>query len=658
MEEIVSRDRLYELYSIITSLDSAYYGESSSSVSDKEYDTLYKEMLSLEQRYPKDVKTNSPSNRIGNDLSSGFNKVTHTTPMMSIDNSYNFETITQWVAKIESDLETTSSTYSAELKMDGVACSILYEKGEFVRAVTRGNGSIGDDISANVRTIKTIPLLLSKPLDIEVRGEIFMRFDDFAKLNTRLESEGKPPLQNPRNTTAGTIKLISPKETAKRTLQFAAYFALQNSPLATHIQQLDLLESLGFTVVKHSLPLDTSADLINYCKQWDRAKFKLPYPVDGIVMKVNETKSHSILGTTAKAPRWALAYKYEPERATAEILAIDVQVGRTGVLTPVARLTPVELAGTTVSNCTLHNFDEINRLAINVGDLVKVEKSGEIIPKVVDVVTRKSTSPFPAPTQCPSCTSELSHIDGEVALRCLNSSCPAKVFASLTHYVSRTTMDIAGLGPAVMQQLIDAELVTTPASLYLLTFTQLISLERMGEKSATNLIDALKESKNRGLATLLFAIGIPHVGKQTARVLAQSFGSYAHLSTSSIEKLEEIDSIGPEIAQSVHTFFSLEQNQELFTQFEALGLDLTEEIPVFDAVNAPLMGKNIVLTGTLSTMGRKEATMLLENAGAKVTSAVSKKTDMVVAGDNAGSKKTKAEKLGIEVVSEDFLATL
>ncbi len=652
----MDKARISELYRQIKEYDTSYYGDGVSRVTDREHDTLYKELLALEEQFPELKIENSPTSRVGDDLTGGFAKVAHKRPMKSIDNSYSSDDIAHWVSRTRELANDTTITFTAELKMDGVACSLHYSDGKLVQAVTRGNGSVGDDITANVRTIRSIPLTISQKDSVEIRGEIYMTFANFQNLNTRLVSEGKSAMQNPRNTTAGAIKLLSPQEVSKRNLSFCAYYLLSDSEPPTHLENLSTLKRDGFSVVEHSSELKTDSDVVAFCDEWNAKRFDLGYPVDGIVIKVNQLSLYEKIGTTSKAPRWAIAYKYEAEKADTTILAIDIQMGRTGIATPVARLEPVELAGTTVQNCTLHNFDEIERLGVNIGDVVTIEKSGEIIPKVLKVSAKKSVGNFVMPTECPSCGTDLVKLGSEVAYRCLNGSCPEKRFAALSHFVSRNAMDIAGCGPAVLQQLLDSELITDAADLYTLTSEELLTLDRMGEKSATKLISAFEKSKQKGLASFINGIGIPQVGASTAKILAKAFGSLSALMDAKVEVLIELDTIGDEIADSIISFFASEENKALMEKFTTANLLLEEEV-IEQTGELPLAGHSYVVTGTLSKYGRKEAGEILERAGAKISSSVSKKTTGLIAGEKAGSKLAKAEKLGVPVLSEDFIDT-
>lgn len=650
-------ERLQELYDLINSYDKAYYGTGQSLVTDYEYDTLYKEMLTLEEKHPEFKSPDSPTNRVGDDLTTGFQKVAHKSPMLSIANTYSPDELVEWVEKTAKTIPDAAITFTAELKMDGIACTLRYNDGSFVQAITRGNGTVGDDITTNVKTIKSIPLTIDLPGDVEVRGEIYMKFSDFDNLNKRLVDEGKQPMQNPRNTTAGTVKLLSPAEVAKRKLSFSAYYLLDGSEESSHLENLEKLSAFGFTAVEHSKELDSSAAVSEFCAKWDNERFNIDYPIDGMVIKVNQKEFYNTLGTTAKSPRWAVALKFEPEQAESELLAIDYQVGRTGVITPVARLTPMELAGTIVKNATLHNFEEIERLGVNVGDIVSVEKSGEIIPKILKVAKKINNEKFIPPTECPSCGANLCKIEGEVALRCTNEFCSSKNFAALTHFVSRNAMDIAGCGPSIIEVLLNKKLIETAADLYTLKSSDLIKLDRMGDKSVKNLIEAIKKSKEAGLARVLHGLGIPHVGSQVAKIITKEFNTIDALKAATTYDLEALDTIGPEIAESVVHFLTNERNLSIIDKLAECGVKLSEEVQE-SAAGSSLEGQTFVLTGTLEKFGRKEAKELLESHGAKVSGSVSKKTFAVIAGDKAGSKRKKAEELGIPVYEESFLEEL
>jgi DNA ligase (NAD+) len=650
------RERIEELRRRIRELDAAYYGRGESLVPDREYDRLYRELVELERANPHLRSPDSPTRRVGSDLTKEFPKVEHTVPMMSIDNTYSEEELGEWLARTDRLLAGERARFIGELKIDGVACALRYDKGRLVRAITRGNGTVGDDITANARTIRSIPLAVEYTEPFEVRGEIYLTFENFRRLNERLVENGKPPMQNPRNTTAGTIKLQDPAVVARRRLDFAAHYLLSDTPREAHSVNLAFLASLGFATVIHSDVLTSPEALLAFCDQWRRGRNDLPFPVDGVVVKVDDMRQHTRLGATAKSPRWMIAYKYRPDRAETLLEAIEAQVGRTGVVTPVARLRPVPLAGTTIRNATLHNYDEVARLDIRQGDTVLIEKGGEIIPKVVAVVSEKRpahAAVVEPPARCPSCGSSTVRIDEEVAIRCVNTSCPAQRFASLSHFVSRAAMNIDGLGPAVLRQLIDRGLVETFADLYELSHEHLSRLERMGEKSAANLVRAIEASRSNPLDRLIHALGIRMIGAQAAKVLAHNVSDLADLYDMPRQTLESLEGIGPSMAQSLRLYFDRPANRELIERLRRGGLNLSGlATPATGEEELPLRGMTFVLTGTLANYTRPRATALIEERGGRVGSSVSKKTSYVVAGADPGSKLTKARSLGVSVLDE------
>lgn len=650
----MSKEKLTEIYAKINEYDAAYYGRGESLVSDLEYDKLYKEMLEIEAEFPELKSPNSPSMRVGNDLTGGFAKVTHKTKMMSIDNSYNENDIRLWLNRLYELCETKEISVCGEMKIDGVSCSLIYENGKLVRAITRGNGIIGDDITANVRVIKSIPLEVNKKTNFEIRGELYMKFADFDTLNKQMEENGKPLFANPRNTTSGTMKSLSPREVANRKISFFAYYLLDDSVFETQIQHLDELAKLGFSVVEHGNALKNYDEIVAFIEKYREKRKKLSYPVDGIVFKLNELNLYEKVGTTAKSPRWAVAYKYEPEQAQTKIFEIDLQVGRTGIITPVARFTPIELSGTRVSNASLHNFDEIQRLEVDVGAEVLVEKSGEIIPKVIEVVKKTGTI-FTTPEKCPICGSKAVKNGEEVALRCSNRNCPAIKAAFFEWFVSKNAMNIDGMGPAIIEQMLQRNLVNDVADIFALNKNDFLLLEGIKEKSAQNLFSAIQNAKSGGLSKVITAVGIPLVGNQTAKLIAQNFKNYENLKNSKEDDLLKIDMIGEEIAKSVVAFFADEENQKIFDKFAEFGVSLEEEI---SENSSELQGKTIVLTGTLTKFTRDEATVILEKYGAKVAGSVSKKTSLVIAGENAGSKLDKARELNVEIADESYLEEL
>jgi DNA ligase (NAD+) len=637
----------------IRSYDAAYYGRGESLISDREYDELYRRLVTLEQQHPGLVTPDSPTQRVASDLTKEFAKIRHAVPMMSIENTYSEPDVQEWMERVQKLLPGQKVSFVGELKVDGVASSLVYEKGRLATGVTRGDGVTGDDVTANVRTIKSIPLSLSARENLEVRGEVYMSFEDFRRLNDSLVENGQKPMQNPRNTTSGTLKLLDPKEVARRNLSFSAYFLLSKSHAKSHRDNLAYLESLGFPAVIRSGRLDSTGEVLEFLKEWNKKRHDLNFPVDGVVIKVDDLGQQEKLGATAKSPRWVIAFKYQPETAVTRVVAIEPNVGRTGVVTPVAKLDPVLLAGTTIRNATLHNYDEIRRLDVRVNDFVTIEKGGEIIPKIIAVLVEKRPSygkKFEEPAACPSCGARLVRLKEEVALRCVNNSCPAQLFASLTHFVSRSAMNIEGLGPALIAKLLEAGLIKNVADLFTLARERLAGLEGMGEKSAANIIDALEASKKNTLDRLLHGIGIRMVGAQTARVLAQEVRDIADLFTMPSEKLEALPNIGPRVAQSVRSFFDREENRKLIERLRECGINCKGmEKPAADAMFA---GKTFVLTGGLAKYSREDAARLIEERGGHASGSVSKKTDYVVGGEDPGSKLEKARTLGVAVLSE------
>ncbi|MBD3420709.1 MAG: NAD-dependent DNA ligase LigA [Chitinivibrionales bacterium] len=654
------RANLKKLRRRIAKYDAAYYGRNASLIRDRDYDSLYAQLVKLEQEHPEYACPDSPTQRIGSDLTREFPKVEHSVPMMSIDNTYSEEELMEWVQRVRKVIPDQPIRFAGELKVDGVALALRYEHGSLVKAITRGNGTAGDEVTSNARTIRSIPLQVDYSEPFEVRGEAYLTFANFQRLNKMMIEAGQKPMQNPRNTTSGTLKLQNPAEVAKRKLSFAAYVMLCDLNQKSHFENIELLDKLGFPCVIHSPVMQSVENIISFCEMWETKRHEVDFPVDGIVIKVDSYAQQQRLGSTAKSPRWVIAFKYQPETAVTRVEAIDAQVGRTGVVTPVARLEPVLLGGTTIRNATLHNYDEIKRLDVRVGDYVEIEKGGEIIPKVVTVIIEKrppNSSECAPPATCPSCDSALTTLEGEVARRCVNSSCPAQIFASLSHFVSRPAMNIDGLGPAILQQLLERKCVTNPADLFTLTKEQLAGLDRMAEKSAQNVLDALENAKSNPADKLIHGLGIRLVGAQAAKLIARSIDDISDLYSRSAEELESLDMIGPQMAHSIRTYFDREENRGLIESMRELGVNC-KGLPQPTAGGA-CAGKTFVLTGALSQFTREEAKARIEQHGGKVSSAVSSKTDCVVAGGEAGSKLAKAHKLGVTVLDEkSFLQML
>ena len=633
------------------------------SISDQDFDHLMKDLAGLEQKHPELVVPDSPSLRVGSDLTKSFNTVVHEAPMLSLDNTYSSEEVQEFDARVRRDLPDEEIAYATELKIDGVALSLIYRDGLLVWGVTRGDGIQGEDITPNVRTIRSIPIRLRGDLlNCEVRGEVYLDHKAFASINAERASRDEPLFANPRNSAAGTLKLQDPRTVSNRGLSFYAYQLRSDEvTLDSHFGQLQLLADLGFAVNAERRCFSSAAEIIAYAEVQGEKRPSLPYDIDGVVIKLDSQRLQHELGATSKAPRWAIAYKFSAEQAETTLEKIELQVGRTGTVTPVAHLTPVLVAGTTVSRATLHNFEELERKDIREGDTVIIEKGGDIIPKVVSVVKANrvgEAEAYALPRHCPVCDGPLVSDDAEVAIRCSNVSCPAQLKGNIRHYAGRTAMDIEGLGSALVDQLVDAGLVSDVGDLYGLGVKALSSLNRMGTKSAENVVAAISESRAQPLNRFLFALGIRHIGVTVARSLADAFGSIDNLKDASEETLLEVDEIGPIIVQSLKAHLQNEQNWAVIKKLTAAGVSPVLAKTTKSDRPAPLEGLTIVVTGTLARWGRAEIQELIRNLGGKSTSSVSKKTDIVLAGQAAGSKKTKAEALGIRVLDETGFAAL
>ncbi len=652
-----ARKRVDELRKLLDKANDAYYLEAAPVMSDREYDLLLEELRNLEEQHEL-FSPDSPTNRVGGQPTKEFPTVTHPVPMLSLSNTYSSDELDDFDRRVKNLLGHSNYTYMAELKYDGMAIRLQYKNGKLLLGATRGDGTQGDDITANIRTIRDVPLTLTgeHPDDLEVRGEAYMEMAAFARMNNNRAENGESVFANPRNATAGTLKLQNPAVVARRPIRMFSYDLLieDDNRERTQMQKLDILEKLGFRVCEHRMQCSGIDEVHRVISEWDALRKELPYETDGVVVKVNEERYRDILGQTAKAPRWAIAYKFEAEQGVSRIIGITLQVGRLGTITPVAELDPVQLAGTTVKRATLHNEEEIHRKDIRIGDQVTVEKAGEIIPQVVGVVLQEDGhrgKPFKMPHECPACGSELVKLPEEVAWRCTNNQCPPQVRSRLEHFASRDAMDIDGLGEAVIDQLVSSGLVSTFPDLYRLTADDLIPLERMAEKSANNLITSIQKSKEKPFEKVLYALGIRFVGITVARDLARAFPSITSLAEASEDSLSAVDSIGPRIAGSVRSFFENPDNLEMIRQLEEFGLQF--RAGETGAVSEKLTDKTFVLTGTLPGLKRNEAKELIEQNGGKVTSSVSKKTDFVLAGDEAGSKLEKARKLGIHIITEE-----
>lgn len=654
------RERCEYLRNEIDRHNYLYYVEAKPEITDMEFDALLNELQALEAEYPELVTPDSPTQRVGGQPLEGFETVEHAVPMLSIDNTYSEGELRAFDDRVRRGLEGQQPAYVAELKIDGVSMSLLYEDGRFVRAATRGDGTRGDNVTANVKTIRAVPLRLneSPPSLLEVRGEVYMRRQELARLNELREEAGEPPLANPRNATAGTLKLLDPREVAKRHLELACYDVapLPGTELTSHIETLENLQSYGFPVNPFFKRCDNIDKVLDVCREWATKRHDLDFEIDGMVIKVDSADHRRQLGATSKAPRWAIAYKYPAEIAETKLEKVTLQVGKTGTVTPVANLTPVHLAGTTVKRATLHNFEDIERKDIREGDIVRVQKAGEIIPQVLGPVLEKrpdNARKIPVPTKCPQCGSEVRQDPDGVYLRCLNPACPAQIKGRLKHFASRAAMDIEGMGEKLVDQLVDKEVVRNLDNIYDLTADQLAGLERMGEKSARNLLDAIENSKSRPLSRLLNGLGIRHVGAHTAEVLARHFGSIQALQEASLEDLCAIPEIGDVVGKEVRNFFDTAENRALIASLRDHGLTLEEPRAAAENGHQPLAGKTIVVTGALKKYTRESIQDRIKQLGGRPSSSVSKKTDFVLAGENAGSKLAKARELGIHVLTED-----
>ena len=639
-----------------------YYVNDSPEISDREYDLLLEKLQKLEQANPELITADSPTQRVGGRPAEGFLEVVHTRQMLSLDNSYNIDELRAFDERCQRLAEGRPLEYVAELKIDGLSLSLQYENGVLARAVTRGDSRIGEDVTQNARTIRSVPLRLksqSKKIDgpLEVRGEVFIPLDVFRRTNAEREEAGEPGFANPRNAAAGAIRQLDPKLVAKRKLDMFVYDLLVGGrkPFTTHSESLDWLDKAGFRVNGHRKICKTIDEVIDFANKQEKHRDDLGYEIDGLVVKVNSTALQDEFGTTSKAPRWAIAYKYPARQASTKVLDIVVQVGRTGALTPVAHLEPVFLAGTTVSRSTLHNEDEIKRLGVKIGDWVMIEKSGEIIPKVLSVLTAKRTGKekdFEPPLNCPVCAQPIVRGKGEVVARCVNRYCGAIVVGQLLLFASRLAMRIEGLGDVLGMQLWKENLVKDVGDLYSLTLDQLCALPRMAKKSATNLLEQIEASKSRDLTNLIYGLGIRHVGGRTAEILAQEMGSLERLTEASVEELIAIPEIGSTVAESVRDWFDDDENRALCDRLRAAGVNTTSSRKSSASLDERFANKQFVLTGTLSGFTRDEAKALIEARGGRVNSSVSKKTDYVIAGESAGSKLDKAESLGVTVIDE------
>ncbi|MBI2805445.1 MAG: NAD-dependent DNA ligase LigA [Planctomycetes bacterium] len=644
-----------------------YYEQATPAISDREFDRLLEELKRLEVEHPEFASPDSPTQRVGGKPIEGFTSVTHREPMLSIDNSYSADDLREFDTRVRKLLGGEAVTYVVELKIDGVAMSLTYENGVFTVGATRGDGEQGDDVTHNLRTFPDVPLRLPEaPAHFEARGEVYMTRADFAQNNRERIAQGQEPAANPRNFAAGSLKLLDPKACRRRRLRFFSYALgpCEGVEVKTHLEALDLLRRYGFSVNPHIASFDTIDAVIEYCTGWATKRHDLPYETDGMVIKVNDFAQRKKLGTTAKSPRWVIAYKFAAEQGITKLISIDIQVGKLGTLTPVANLEPVKLAGTTVKRASLHNADFLETKDIRVGDTVVVEKAGEIIPYVIRSEPEARTGSekaFRFPTTCPSCGSPVERDKNGTFYRCTGGrKCTAQIKEVLRAYARRSAMDIEGLGEKVIEQLVDEGLVNSIPDLYRLTLDQVAGLERMGKKSARNLLDGLEASKTRGLARLLAGLAIQHVGDSVADLLANEFGSIDALMEASPERLNQINGIGPIMADAIHAYFHEDHSQGIIEDLRALGLKLTQDkrpSPA-QAGGADLAGKTFVVTGTLAKYQREEIEALIRQLGGKASGSVSKNTSYLIAGEKAGSKLDKAKQLGVPVLTEEEFETM
>lgn len=654
--------RVAELNKLLHEYGYAYYVLDKPVVSDAVYDQLLHELIALEKENPSLIYPDSPTQRVGGKPVDGFKKVTHTYPMLSLSNAFNEEDLRDFDRKIQQAIGDHYS-YVCELKIDGLAISLRYEEGRFVQGTTRGDGTVGEDITANLKTIRAIPLRLKEPVTIEVRGEAFMPKSSFEALNKAREENGEELFANPRNAAAGSLRQLDPKIAASRNLSTFIYAIGgdgESYGIDSHSEMLSYLETLGFPANKERQHCETIEEVLAFINKWTEMRPNLPYEIDGIVVKVNRYAHQDELGFTAKSPRWAIAYKFPAEEVVTKLLDIELTVGRTGVITPTAILEPVLVAGSTVGRASLHNEDLIKEKDIRIQDTVIVHKAGDIIPEIVGVLIEQrpeGTKPFEMPTECPACNSEVVRIEGEVALRCVNPQCPAQIAEGIKHFSSRNAMNIDGLGEKVVELLLKENLIVDVADLYHLEVEQIAQLERMGQLSATNLVNAIEQSKENSLERLLFGLGIRHVGEKAARLIAAEFETMDRLMSVTVEELTAIHEIGNKIAESFVAYFEKEEVKTLISRLKEAGVNMTYKGKKVNVAisESPFSGKTIVLTGKLEQLTRNDAKAKIEELGGKVTGSVSKKTDLVIAGADAGSKLTKARELGIEVWDEDRL---
>lgn len=650
-------NRINELVSLLNQYAKEYYTQDNPTVSDSQYDQLYRELVELEEQHPENILPNSPTHRVGGLVLEGFEKYQHEYPLYSLQDAFSKEELIAFDKRVKAEFPTAS--YMAELKIDGLSVSLTYVNGILQVGATRGDGNIGENITENLKRVHDIPLHLDQSLDITVRGECYLPKESFEAINIEKRANGEQEFANPRNAAAGTLRQLNTGIVAKRKLATFLYQEASPTQKETQDDVLKELESYGFSVNHHRLISSSMEKIWDFIQTIEKDRISLPYDIDGIVIKVNSLAMQEELGFTVKAPRWAIAYKFPAEEKEAEILSVDWTVGRTGVVTPTANLTPVQLAGTTVSRATLHNVDYIAEKDIRIGDTVVVYKAGDIIPAVLNVVMSKRNQQevMLIPKLCPSCGSELVHFEDEVALRCINPLCPNQIKERLAHFASRDAMNITGFGPSLVEKLFDAHLIADVADIYRLSIEDLLTLDGIKEKSATKIYHAIQSSKENSAEKLLFGLGIRHVGSKASRLLLEEFGNLRQLSQASQESIASIDGLGGVIAKSLHTFFEKEEVDKLLEELTSYNVNFNY-LGKRVSTDAQLSGLTVVLTGKLEKMTRNEAKEKLQNLGAKVTGSVSKKTDLIVAGSDAGSKLTKAQDLGITIQDEDWLLNL
>ena len=650
-KQTVAERRIQELREQLREHEYRYYILSEPTISDYDFDQMMRELKRLEEEHPELITPDSPSQRVGGEPAKEFPSFTFSRPMLSLENAYSEEELHDWGRRVVQLAETEAVDYVAELKIDGLSVALIYENGLLDKAVTRGDGRTGEVVTGNVRTIHSVPLRLQENVSVEVRGEVFLGLKAFRQVNEEREQAGEPRFANPRNSAAGSLRQLDPGMAARRPLDFYGYWIYPTKPLQS--ETLKWITRLGLKVNPHRRLCHSLEEVVNFCRYWEEHRDDLDYEIDGVVVKVNSVDFQGRLGSTSKSPRWAIAVKFQARQAATKLVGIRVQVGRTGALTPVAELEPVQLGGTTIRNATLHNEDEIERLGLQINDRVLIERGGDVIPKVVKVVEQAPDRiPFQMPTSCPVCGSEVFREEGEAVRRCLSQTCPAKLKESLLYWASRKAMKIDGLGERLADQLIAKDLVHDVSGLYHLTQEQLEELERMGPKSAENLVKEIDASRSLEFWRLLFGIGIRHVGERTAQILARQFRSIERLEQASEEEFEEVHEVGPKLAESIHKFFRQHENRALIERLRASGLRMESDAVEQPKAEQVFAGKTFVLTGTLDTMTREEAGALIVERGGRVIASVSKKTGFVVVGRDPGTKLDKARELGVAILDE------